>query len=281
MTTLLDVVNRVPSPAPWAEGDNIPWDEPSFSERMLREHLNQEHDLASRRLEKIERHVDWIHRVVLRGEPTKILDLACGPGLYTNRLAQLGHECVGVDFSPASVAYASEIARREGLHSSFLEEDVRVVSPGREFGLVMMLWGEINVFRRTDAARILSKAHEVLAPGGQLLLEPQTYTQVVSAGEASTSWHTLNFGLFSESPHVVLQESFWDESTNTSTSRFYVIDAETGAITRHALSNVAYKENEITSMLSEIGLREVRAAPSLSGVAEEDEQTTHVLLARK
>ncbi|MBW2278686.1 MAG: SAM-dependent methyltransferase, partial [Deltaproteobacteria bacterium] len=61
MTTLADIVRRPQPPTAWAEGDNIPWNDPSFSERMLREHLNQDHDLASRRIEKIERHVAWIH----------------------------------------------------------------------------------------------------------------------------------------------------------------------------------------------------------------------------
>ena len=36
--TIRDIVNRAPVPTPWSEGDNIPWDEPEFSERMLAEH---------------------------------------------------------------------------------------------------------------------------------------------------------------------------------------------------------------------------------------------------
>lgn len=47
--TICDIVDRAQAPAPWSEGDNIPWDEPEFSERMLAEHLSQEHDLALRR----------------------------------------------------------------------------------------------------------------------------------------------------------------------------------------------------------------------------------------
>ena len=46
--TILDIVDREPNPTPWSEGDNIPWDDSDFSERMLAEHLSQEHDLASR-----------------------------------------------------------------------------------------------------------------------------------------------------------------------------------------------------------------------------------------
>ena len=54
MKTLLGIVNRAPKPAPWSEGDNIPWNDPDFSERMLVEHLSQEHDLASRKSETID-----------------------------------------------------------------------------------------------------------------------------------------------------------------------------------------------------------------------------------
>ena len=97
------ILSRRLPPEPWSEGDNIPWSEPGFSRRMLREHLTQSHDLASRRREKIDAHVEWIHREVLAGSPARILDLACGPGLYASRLARLGHRCVGIDFSPASI----------------------------------------------------------------------------------------------------------------------------------------------------------------------------------
>ncbi|EML7085619.1 SAM-dependent methyltransferase, partial [Klebsiella oxytoca] len=36
------------------EERKIPWDEPAFSQRMLENHLSQEHDWASRRLAVIE-----------------------------------------------------------------------------------------------------------------------------------------------------------------------------------------------------------------------------------
>src|SRR3712207_6228310 len=96
---LLDVVHRTPIPDPWAEGEKMPWTpwtDPAFSRRMLAEHLSQAHDRASRRAKTIATHVDWIHRIVLLGRPARILDLGCGPGLYTSRLAALGHECAGI-----------------------------------------------------------------------------------------------------------------------------------------------------------------------------------------
>lgn len=41
------MINRTKIPEPWSEGEKIPWNEPAFSERMLKEHLSQNHDAAS------------------------------------------------------------------------------------------------------------------------------------------------------------------------------------------------------------------------------------------
>jgi 2-polyprenyl-3-methyl-5-hydroxy-6-metoxy-1,4-benzoquinol methylase len=118
--SLLDLIRRQSIPEPWAEGEKIPWNDEQFSRRMLGEHLSQEHDLASRRSSIIDQHVDWIHRCVLSGRPTRILDLGCGPGLYASRLSRLGHRCVGIDFSPSSTAHAREQPVREELPCTYL-----------------------------------------------------------------------------------------------------------------------------------------------------------------
>ena len=154
---LLDLVRRQPTPPPWSEGEKIPWDDPGFSERMLAEHLSQEHGRASRAVKTIERHVEWVHRELLGGSPSRVLDLGCGPGLYSNRLAALGHECVGIDFSPASIAYARAQATASQLACRYMLEDIRSANYGAGFDLVMLIFGELNVFTRADATSILER----------------------------------------------------------------------------------------------------------------------------
>ena len=147
---LLDIVRRQPTPEPWREGDNIPWHEPEFSRRMLNEHLTQAHDAASRRFPLIDRHVAWIHETLLLGRPSRILDLGCGPGLYANRLARLGHTCTGIDFSPASIQYAQATAQAENLACTFIEQDIRQADHGSGYDLAMLIFGA-----RTDVSLIL------------------------------------------------------------------------------------------------------------------------------
>jgi SAM-dependent methyltransferase len=254
---LLDIVHRKNNPEPWAEGEKIPWNDPGFSRRMLQEHLEQEHDAASRRLDVIDGHVTWIHDMILEGRPARVLDLACGPGLYTNRLAALGHRSVGVDFSPATIAYAREQACREGLEATHIEDDIRKACYGDGYGLVMLIFGELNVFRREEAIGILKKAHGAMMPDGVLLLEPHTFDAVREIGSQPHSWYSANQGLFSDMPHLCLQENFWDAECRVAIERFYIVDAATGTVTRHSASTQAYTDDDYRSLLAECGFGDV------------------------
>jgi SAM-dependent methyltransferase len=278
---LVDLIRRSSPPEPWSEGDNIPWHEPGFSQRMLKEHLTQAHDAASRRFETIDRHVSWIHRYLLAERPARILDLGCGPGLYASRLARLGHQCVGIDYSPASIAYAVEQAEASGLSCSYVLQDIRDAECGIGFGLVMLIYGELNVFRPADARRILAKAHRALAEGGLLLLEPHTYAAVQRMGQEGPSWYSSPGGLFSPQPHLCLQESFWDASSETAAIRYFVVDAAGGQVTRYAQTFQAYTDEGYRTLLAESGFEAVEFYPSLTGDEAEAGGDLFALVGRK
>jgi len=278
---LVGLIRRRMPPEPWAEGDNIPWHDPEFSRRMLREHLSQEHDAASRRLEAIERQIHWIHHRVLGGRLTRILDLGCGPGLYTGRFARLGHECVGIDYSPASIEYAREEAQREGLRCTYRLEDVRTADYGSGFDLLMLIYGEFNVFKPTDAGLILTKAHRALAPVGLLLLEPHTFAAVRAMGDRSPTWYATESGLFAAEPHLCLEESHWDEATCTATNRYYVVDAATGTVAQYGQTVQAYTDEEYRSLLERHGFAQVEFCPSLQGPGSVPRDGLLAIVARK
>jgi SAM-dependent methyltransferase len=278
---LVEVVQRSQRPEPWAEGEKIPWNEPGFSQRMLREHLSQEHDWASRRAIIIEKHVGWIHRELLSGRPARILDLGCGPGLYTSRLAKLGHACSGVDFSPASIAYAREYAQKVNLRVSYQLEDIRTADFGSGYELVMFVFGEFNVFTPGDARQILQKALAAIRPGGSLLLEVHTFELVHQVGMHPSSWYSSVSGLFSDRPHLCLQENFWDEGQSVATQRYFIVDAQTSRVTRYAASMQAYTQDQYMIMIKGCGFQNVEFYPSLMGEIDPSQPDLFVILARK
>ena len=184
--TLASILDRQVPATPWAEGDNLPWDDPAFSERMLAEHLSQQHDRASRRAATIDMQVRFIARQVSE-DGARVLDLGCGPGLYLHRLARQGYRCHGIDFSPAAIRHARTVADAEALDCTFDQADLRQADMGRGHALVLLLFGQVNVFRRPDAGEILRRAHAALAPGGTLVLEPQTPEAVRATGRGDAT----------------------------------------------------------------------------------------------
>ena len=121
---------------------------------------------------------------------------------------------------------------------------------GRGYALVLLLFGQVNVFPRPDAGAILRRAHAALAPGGVLVLEPQAPEAVRAAGNRGATWTSARTGLFAAGPHLLLDEGFWDAPTRTATERLArrsprhgprraLLDVHLGALARGARPYVA------------------------------------------
>jgi len=246
---------------------------------MLLEHLSQAHNAASRRLPIVDQQVSWIHEKLLAGKPSRILDLGCGPGLYVVRLAAQGHTVTGIDYSPASIAYAREAVASGGESASLIEGDMRLTAFGGPYDLIMLIWGELNVFRPEEAEDLLCRCAAALAPGGRLLLEVSTYDGVRDKGGAGRTWYAAEEGLWSDKPHIVLQEAYWDAATDTSTTRYYVIDLETSVVRRHASTHQAYRDEDYADLLTRAGFDGIEFLPHLGSAGVEPGMT--VLVARR
>jgi SAM-dependent methyltransferase len=240
---------------PWLAGYKIPWHEPGFSRRMLREHLSQAHDLASRRTEWIDRQVDWVHRRVLRERPARVLDLGCGPGLYSHRLAALGHACRGVDFAPASIDYARR-HRPPGSSCEFDLADLRSAAFPGPYELAMILYGEVNVFSPSEVRSILRRAVASLVPGGTLIVEAHTPEAVERIGRAEPSGERLESGVFADGPHECRRESRWLAEDRVAVQVFTVRQPGSDARTYRSTTK-AWTDDELAAMLGEAGCRDI------------------------
>ncbi len=100
----------------------------------------------------------------------RIAHLQCHIGIDTLCLARRGASCVGLDFSPVSLAAAHELQKRTGLDASFVEGnvyDARQLIEGH-FDMVYVTWGAIGWL--PDIARWAKIVASLLKPGGTLYL---------------------------------------------------------------------------------------------------------------
>jgi len=240
----------------WHGAYKIPWDDPDFSRRMLAEHLAQDHDLASRRADWIDRQVAWIHDDLLSRQPAHILDLGCGPGLYTARLTALGHCCRGVDFGPASIEYAQQHNPTPS-RCEFVLGDVRRAEFGGPHDLAMFLFGELNVFSPTEALEILRKARASLAPEARLIVEAQTPQAVEHVGRSEPVEQQHESGLFSDRPHRCRTESRWLPEEMVAVQTFSVTEAADGRTRVYRSTTKAWADEDLIGLLEAAGFHEV------------------------
>lgn len=108
------------------------------------------------------------------GDP--ILELGCGSGRILLPLAADGHHVTGIDGSTRMLARADERAHALGITDrvTLHHADVRAAATvaGGPFGLVIIgLNSLLHLPSQTDQRRLLTEAHRVLDPRGQLVID--------------------------------------------------------------------------------------------------------------
>ena len=261
-------IYRRPAAALWEGGGNLPWNDPTFSARMMREHLDESHGAASRRAAERAAQLDWLWARLALAPGKRLLDLTCGPGLYAVALARRGVAVTGVDFGPASVAHARQLAEAQGVaeRCAFVEADVRDYEPEEGgYDAALFLYGQLAVFPRDEAAALLAKAARALRPGGRLVVGLLNAERIDR--KDSTWWFADDKGLGGETPCLHLGERRWDAAERVSVERFTTLDLATGALSEIELCDQSYEVEEMTALLRAAGLGGVAVYPAWDGLA--------------
>ncbi len=261
---IADIITRKSPSQSLNSNNTIPWHQKEFSQRMLKEHLSQEHDMASRKLELIKKQVDWIHSTILKEKNSKILDLCCGPGLYTNMLAKHGHRCKGIDFSPAAIEYAHITKIELMLDCEYSLSDIRLVDYGKDFNLAMLRFGEFNTKSKDEASRILKNINSSLKEGGLLLLELFTYDTIEELGGYPPTWSSKEESSFSSKPHIILKDYEWIHNECYSVCRYHIINSDNQQVNLYTEKLQAYTYNEYEELLNKNGFSVLSKLPSLA-----------------
>jgi ubiquinone/menaquinone biosynthesis C-methylase UbiE len=275
------LIERPSRPPAGSDGENLPWDDPAFSERMLREHLDESHSAASRRSAERELIVDWIWERAQLEPGQHLLDLTCGPGLFAVHFAERGLNVTGIDFAPAAIEHARALASalRVDDRCSFVQADVRAANFGRSsFDVATVLAGQISVFRPAETSDILRRLAAAVGPGGLVVLEVLDGDGVERVPR--TSWYTADRGLWSDAPHLVLSERYHDATAGAMVERFHIVHAATGALETFAVVDYIYTADDMVRCLNEAGFAAVDVHCAWGGLALPDAQRWLVYVAR-
>jgi len=267
------LADRPRRPRPWQDGSKIPWHEPDFSQRVLAAHLDPASHMASRAPEVIAEHVSWLQELLSAepmpsGRPRHLLDLGCGPGLYVPPMVQAGHHVTGIDFSPAAIDHARQSL---GNTATFHEADLTAL-PGElleqltPVDVATFWFGEFNSFPPDQAQAMLTSVASTMPADSLLVLEYQPWDLFLR--DDDTSWEAHTESVFSDEPHLRLEEHFWDEEARAEINVFWILESESGQIQRHTQCHQAYTDDELVEMLRVAGFEDPQFHPPITGVDE-------------
>jgi len=206
---LKDIITNVNKPSLYEKGTHNMWTDPYISEQLQEVHLNPEFDLASRKVTSIESTVKWIlEQSSSIVEPMTILELGCGPGLYTERIAALNHNVTGIDFSNRSLQTARQRAQKSGLTIEYICGNYLELDLGMDkYDLIFIIFTDFCVLNPVEQDVLLKSIFQALKKGGLFLFDvnhPIRIEQKVGI----RSWEAEEKGFWRDRPYLSLHDSF-------------------------------------------------------------------------
>jgi len=221
----LEKISERPAPFEFYTASDL-WTDEHTSAQMLSFHLNEAIDVSSRKVEFINRSVEWIASRFSIDKDTTIADFGCGPGLYTTRFAKRGANVTGIDFSGRSIEYAKEVADREQLNISYVKQNYLDFETEDRFNLVMMIMCDFCALSPAQRKGILSKFLCILKPGGSVILDVYSLSAFDQRQEVATYEANLPNGFWSPNKYYGFLNTFKYDREKVALDKYTIIEAE-------------------------------------------------------
>ena len=217
-----ELSSMVKKPTLYEKGTVNLWTDEHISKGMLEAHLNPNWDAATRNHATVREIVDWISSVAPAKRYCDLLDLGCGPGIYTEEFNRVGYAVSGMDISERSINYAQNAAQEKSLPITYHHQNYLTLDFVAQFDIITVIYYDFGVLSSEDRARLLRKIYTALKPEGLLILEVLT-SKHFSDQQERNSWEYAEKGFFCEEPHLLLHSFYMYDEQSTVLDRHIII----------------------------------------------------------
>jgi SAM-dependent methyltransferase len=116
--------------------------------------------------EQTKREIEFLKNYANLDKTLRILDLACGYGRHTNKLAALGHLVTGIDINPCFLKHAKKDAKMKGLKVEYINQDMQEISFSNMFDRIFLIGISFGYFDDKGNLILLKKISRALKPKG-------------------------------------------------------------------------------------------------------------------
>lgn len=275
------IIEKSQKPLIFEKGSSQMWVDEYISQQMLEAHLDPNTDAASRNPNTMDASVKWIENYICgNNHELKILDLGCGPGLYTNRLAGRGFKKVmGVDFSTRSIQYAKNQASECNLQVDYIFHDYITLDFTDHFDLVLLIYCDLGVLDEKERDTLLHKIYNHLYIGGKFVFDvftPKRYKNHID----SRTWNSFKSGFWRPTAHICLNSNYWYSEERVHLQQTIVLE-DNKEMQIYNIWDKTYSIEDISALLSDIGFEDFEFYSDITGREYEEESETLTVIAHK
>ncbi len=217
--------------------------------------------------------VAFVERALGLTEPSDVLDLCCGPGRHSVRLALRGHHVTGVDISAYNLEKAAERAAEFAVDVTWCEGDMRATGLGESSqDAAINMFTAFGFFDDAGNQRVLEEVARVLRPGGRFLVDLVNRDSLMRRHQPRM-WNERHNGA------LLFQEHAFDSATGSQTTKWNIIKADGERISQSFTVRV-YTLQELEVRMALAGLEVEDAWGGLDGSELTMDSHRLVVLAR-
>lgn len=123
----------------------------------------------------------WTEIVLNELRSGKVLDLGCGTGECSVRLADKGFDVTAVDLSEQMLSVAHDKAIRHSLNVRFIQQDMRDLETAERYDVVAIFCDSLNYITDEHGVKsTFARIYEHLNPGGILLFDVHSMHKITN-----------------------------------------------------------------------------------------------------
>lgn len=261
MYNLLEEINKKPQLYSVYNPEDL-WNDKHISKVLLEWHLNKLNDLASRNIDFVKKSSSYINkRFNLEGK--KVLDLGCGPGLYSKRFAKFGANVTGIDLSENSLNYAKSVIKDSNTNINYILGDYTKIDFGEGYDIITLIYCDICALPPVKRKKLLNKIHKALNSNGAFIFDAFSNNSFVKLIEHSEYSKNLHNGFWSSEDYYGFMNTFLYNKEHVELGKYTIITTTQTKIIYNWLKYFTPKE--IKEELNSSGFTKIEILGDLTG----------------
>ncbi|WHH57747.1 class I SAM-dependent methyltransferase [Petroclostridium sp. X23] len=251
------------------------WNEEYISKELLTAHLDCNSDGASRKKDFIDNSVAWISQITPSEKFPILLDVGCGPGLYTERFYQHGYEVTGIDISQNSIDYARNSALEKGFNIQYECQDYLKMQLTNKYDLATMIYCDYGALSSYNRQMLMKKIYDCLNQGGVFLLDVFSIEKYAKFKNEQSWEFCQHNGFWDKNPYLLLNTNFKYENFTTLERAIVITEENTKT---YYIWNKCFTKKSLIDEAKEAGFKVKDIFSDVTGSPYADDSETIAIL---